>query len=72
MTLLSRVATVGCQVLGTASVLVALTLLVGVPWTLLVAGVLMVVGSTAFEAQALGRPARPSDRRSAPRKPGVE
>lgn len=60
------------QVLGVAALLSGVLLLWGLGWSLLVGGLLLVVGCTAFEAFALARPAVPSGRRSGSTGSGVE
>lgn len=66
MTIIVRIAFVIGQVLGVAALLLGILILWGLGWALLVGGLIVVAGSTAFEALALGDRAAPSDRQSVP------
>lgn len=57
MSVVFRISVVSGQVLGTAALLLGVLTLWGVGWTFLIGGLLLVAGCTAFEVQALGRPA---------------
>lgn len=63
MNIVIRAAFVVGQVLGVAAVLLGVLVLWGPGWALLVGGLFIVGGFTAFEALALGRPVARSDRR---------
>lgn len=71
MSTVARVALLLGQALGVAAVLLGVLLLWGPGWAVLVGGVLLLVGSTALEASALGRPGGRSSGRRAPTDEGA-
>lgn len=71
MNIAYRVAVAAGQVLGTAALISGVLLLWGLGWALLLGGLLILLGSVAFEVVGLGLPGAPSDARRRPNLKGA-